>query len=496
MKDEVDKWLVCKGYNHIDLPFSGKQRAWIDSYVRNSKKVAQHAFLPLMHRVMRTYPFKIDGDGKRKCNPKTRNLYFASHLDAAIYSYYAHMLQEKYEMVLSEKKIDDVVTAYRKIKCDNRFGNKCNIDFANEIFAYVREHVGKENPLTVITFDIKGFFDNLDHQLLKRKLKDVLAVKELSKDWYQIFKHITKYSWVEEAQIFQLFRKRIKCRTNSGLITERKVSKKYYLRDKNAIAFCEKKDLRLIRSKKLIQTKKKSAEKSLENIGIPQGLPISATLANVYMIDFDVEVKKLLAMVGGIYRRYSDDIIVVCPNCVGELMEDKIRSMITNVKLSIEVHKTNRYLFEMGKDKILCSHSVCGSRRILTYLGFSFDGNRILLKNSSVSKFYYKMHQSILRSMFLASHINNKTRGIIFEHVLISRYTGAGAKVHKVYRRKKNGKFILSNKRSYGNYLTYVYKSADIMKSAEIRKQVRKSTNILSKEIMKAKIAVQKYLCK
>lgn len=100
-----------------------------DWYVRNPKMVGKHAFMPLMHRVMRTYPFKIDGDGKRKCKPKKRELHFASHFDAAIYGYYGHVLQERYERVLQEKKIDDVVTAYRKIKSESHLGNKSNIDF-------------------------------------------------------------------------------------------------------------------------------------------------------------------------------------------------------------------------------------------------------------------------------------------------------------------------------------------------------------------------------
>jgi Reverse transcriptase (RNA-dependent DNA polymerase). len=47
--------------------------------------------------------------------------------------------------------------------------------------------------------------------------------------------------------------------------------------------------------------------------GIPQGTSISAVLANVYMIDFDKKVCALLKNLGGMYRRYSDDFIIVIP---------------------------------------------------------------------------------------------------------------------------------------------------------------------------------------
>lgn len=141
----------------------------------------------------------------------------------------------------------------------------------------------------------------------------------------------------------------------------------------------------------------------------------------------------------------------------------------------------------MEDGRVLCSHSEKGSCKILTYLGISYDGNRILLKNSSVSKFYYKMRQAILRSMFFAIHINNKTKGKVFEHGLITRYTGAGARTHKVYRRLKNGSFVLSSKRSYGNYLTYAYKSAKIMDSKGILRQVSRCSNKLNKKIKYAK---------
>ena len=50
-----------------------------------------------------------------------------------------------------------------------------------------------------------------------------------------------------------------------------------------------------------------------KDFGIPQGSPISAVLANIYMLDFDYEINKYLESIGGIYRRYSDDMVAICP---------------------------------------------------------------------------------------------------------------------------------------------------------------------------------------
>lgn len=483
------KWLICKGYIHIDMPFSSKKKHEISRYVHNANAIAHHSFLPLMHRVMKTYPFKISANGKRKCKPKKRELFFASHIDAAIYGFYSSRLQEKYEKILLDKNLGDVVTAYRKIKASNHYGNKSNIDFANDAFSYIRNQISEDNPLAVITFDIKGFFDNLDHHILKDRWKETLGLDELPKDWYQIYKHVTKYSWVEENEIFGMFKSKIKCKTKNGQISPKRILRKQYLRDKNAVASCEKSDIRLIRSHGLIHHRKEQ-----DKVGIPQGLPISSTLANVYMLNFDLEAKQLLHFVGGTYRRYSDDIIVICPLCIGKYIEKEVISMIKMVKLTIEPHKTNFYSFKVENGSVNCEHDKYAKRKNLEYLGFSFDGNRILLKNSSVSKFYYKMHQAILRSIYFSIHINNQTKGKIFEYRLIKHYTAAGARTHRIYKRTKNKRFILSPNRSFGNYLTYAYKSADLMNSANIRHQVRRCSNKLSKMIKNAKVQIRNCL--
>lgn len=68
---------------------------------------------------------------------------------------------------------------------------------------------------------------------------------------------------------------------------ERKVQNKAFLRDKKALAYCLKENIKQIRKSGLINTTNKRSD-----IGIPQGLPISSVLANLYMMDFDLQVKQ------------------------------------------------------------------------------------------------------------------------------------------------------------------------------------------------------------
>lgn len=487
------EWLKCKRYMHLDLPIEGKQRNRIISYVQNPKAVSKHAFLPLIRRTMVSYPYKINEEGKRVCKPKARLLTYASHEDSAIFAYYAYKLQGKYEDYLNQHDLGDVVTAYRKIPCDSRGGNKCSIDFANDVFQYIKTKLVSDKELAVITFDIQRFFDNLDHKLLKQNWARILNMPELSSDEYAIYKNVVHYSYVDDLAVYKLYKNNIICRKNNGELVKRRVSNKAFLRDKRAMAYCMKENIQQIRNSGLIKTKRKAKE---PNIGIPQGLPISSVLANLYMMDFDLEVKQKIQEYNAFYRRYSDDIIIVCHVDKGEELKSWIQTKIKEVKLEIQESKTNLFIFSTGDFGTKCEHSVYGCHKKLEYLGFIFDGTNILLKNSSVGKFYYKMHKSVQRAIYYACHMNNKTRGKVFEYRLISRYTYAGSKTHQIYKRSAKSKrfYTIKGMKTYGNYLTYVSKAYNIMNEPKISKQLRRCANKLNKSIKVAKQRISENL--
>lgn len=98
----------------------------------------------------------MEPNGIKVKRAKTRSICYASHLDAAIYSFYAFQLSESYETFLCENHIEECVTAYRSLPSKERSGNKCNIDYAKDVFDFVSKKLADGN-LAVITFDIKGF---------------------------------------------------------------------------------------------------------------------------------------------------------------------------------------------------------------------------------------------------------------------------------------------------------------------------------------------------
>jgi len=153
IKRKEKDWFKIKRYPHIGLPLDNCDRfKWIENYVTNPKMVSKHSFLPFIHKTARVKKFRknykpedgtIQVDYKegikilRKPDEKKRELYYASHLDSLIYSYYAQLLSEKYEEKMVDFKLNDVVNAYRSIPVNPEnpnSSNKCNIDFANGVF--------------------------------------------------------------------------------------------------------------------------------------------------------------------------------------------------------------------------------------------------------------------------------------------------------------------------------------------------------------------------
>lgn len=468
-------WMQLKRYPHIGLPISASQLRAVRSYVENPKKIATHPFLPFIRRIVVTHPFRLNLDtGLKEPKTKERDLTYSSHLDSIIFAYYAHQLQIKYEEQIKKEHLEDVVVAYRKIKAQDGKGNKCNIHIAGDVFKYVKSQLRKDKEVALITFDIKGFFDNLDHKILKQNWKQILGVIDMTDDVYNVFKHATRFSYILDERLFHLFKNRILCESN-GQYIQRKIKNLHYMRSSNAVAFCDRKDIQTIRSSRYLQ-------KNVLNKGIPQGLPISAVLANIYMFNFDKEVASKIKSAGGIYKRYSDDIVVVCPIKDALYWRSYIMKHIQNIKLEIQPEKTNLYEIHKILGKTVCYHETKGVNKKIEYLGFTFDGERILIKPSGLGKYYHKMWMAKRRHKRWAISINNSTNGQVFEHPMYQRYSRLGSIRHYIRVRKKK-KYIKTNRKTYGNYLTYAYKASFVLGEPAIKKQLRRNIHKLKASI-------------
>ena len=467
-------WFKLKRYPHIGLQLELKDRKWIEPYVKDKNAIASHAFYPFIHRQLKVRKFRkeICHDGTRsslrKPAFKKRDVFFSNHIDSNIYSYYSELLSIEYEKTIRELEISKCVTAYRKIKLHphkEKSRYKCNVDFANDVFQFIKFNKGKD--LVAITFDIKSFFDNLDHQLLKKNWKRIInSGIDLPPNHYNVFRNITKFSYIEEKSLFNLYKNRIIVVRKPKNFKEITVKKKNYLRNKKAVAYCSKENIDEIRRLKLIKANKYLDEerKELRIKGIPQGSPISAILANIYMIDFDTKAGKLLNGIDGVYQRYSDDMIAICPIEYEEKIIEHFLTLVKDLKLEIQISKTQvfHFPFDQKTNRHYCFEKNSNTKKLqnntlFEYLGFQFDGFNTLIKSSSVANYYRKMNRSFARSRFYTFHNKAITKGQIFKTRLYKKFTHVGSNRRRIYQRHpyKTNVFFKSYKYDWGNFISY-----------------------------------------
>lgn len=116
--------------------------------------------------------------------------------------------------------------------------------------------------------------------------------------------------------------------------------------------------------------------------GIPQGSPISDILANIYMLDFDAEMATLVAKYDAYYRRYSDDILWICPEgCVDDIRSKCHEAIEKQGRSTLSIHPkktTETHFLRMGR---ILSYS----GNPFSYLGFWFDGEKALYREKTIS---------------------------------------------------------------------------------------------------------------
>lgn len=419
-----------RNYLHFDRKISFvKVKGILFEKLRYGQNIVSRSFYPFISVKIKTPRYKYNSDlNKRVLTTKDRNIFFAAHFDSLIYSLYSTILTYHYERYISKKDFSNSIIAYRSLK-------KCNIDFAKEVFDFVK-HKGN---CVVLAFDISKFFDNLDHKILLGKWLKIIKKNELPLDHKKIYNNITKFSHVDQEELFKLFD-----------INFKKNSKRKY-------RICEPKDFRTkVRNGKLIKT-------NSTNKGIPQGSPISAILSNIYMISFDSTIYKLVMKFNGLYRRYSDDIIIVCDEDNYRNIKDAVLDEIKNkCDLEINSEKTDITFFEKKADSLKSYNETKSKNKLLQYLGFEFNGNSMYIRSSSMSRYYRRLKNAV--STTIKRAYGNKAKGDkIFRKALYNRYTVKGKQ----------------------NFISYARRSIKLMDSVSIRKQISRHFDIIKNEIEK-----------
>lgn len=350
-----------KAYLHFDNRIDYSQ---VKSRVENPNWVKKHGFFPFIHK--KKILIKYIGGKHNPTKQKIRDLYRASHIDSCIYTYYAEQLTEKYDKSIAETGIDNNVAGYRKNK------GKSNINYAAEAIGYIAE----KDESYVLLGDFKHFFDTLDHRYLKKQWQKVIGCSELPSDWYQIFRSLTKFSWVDQSELNKIFG-----------------SEREQYKGKMVKYFNSTSDFQEFKTRKKIYKNEKF-------FGIPQGTAISALLSNVYMINFDQWLADLADAFGGKYLRYADDFMLVLPaNKVSRTDFEKIVNKIVlfaknETKLTIQKEKTE--IYRVANNEVYRINENGGTEKsMIDYLGFVFDGKNVKMRQKSVSKFYRKAYKAI-----------------------------------------------------------------------------------------------------
>ena len=423
--------LLKRKYLHFDRYIDfGKNQRQIISQLSNANSIEEHSFYPFISATVETprYKPRINNNGEktRVLESKLRPIAYASHFDALIYSWYSTILTDAYEGQLDSWEIRDCVLAYLET-------GKSNINYSFEIFS----HIKGLPQCAAIAIDISSFFDNLDHEILKRMWMKTLKTLRLPDDHFNIYKTITAYSTVSKSILEDVFAYKL---PNNRYCTPdefRKYVRQGKLVEKNP-------NINLI----------PTSSKYKQRCGIPQGAPISSVLSNIYMIDFDIKMNKFAKDRSAIYRRYCDDIIIICEIDKVQIFQSELLKLALSNELTINPSKTEITYFSKATNKLRgYKEPIFNSFRNLQYLGFEFNGENIYIRASSISR-YKRRIASEIRECLKAANGSNSISNIVFKKKLLKKFSSKGKR----------------------NFISYAIRSAnDIMNSNAIRKQYNKS---------------------
>lgn len=414
-------------YFHFDEPIG---TAASRSLATDPQRVATWAFMPMLKCVLSVKKVKRVDGGKLETKVKDRPICYSTHKDAAIYAYYASLLCDAYEKILATRNLSSFVTAFRSD------AGKCNIHFAKDAFDWIRA----KGDCVALAFDIKGFFDNLDHQILKRQWASVLGMKNLPDDHYAVFKSLTRFAWVMREKALKAL----------GI-------SKHNPRANRRRRLCTPQDFRIkIREAGLIET-------NPDRFGIPQGSPMSAVLSNIYMLGFDAVVSAKVTSAAGFYRRYCDDILCIVPPQYEAEVEAVVMDAIQEVKLEIQPIKTLRHHFKVN-------NGIFKVEKALQYLGFLFDGNRVLLRNAGLGRYYAKMRAGVRLAAATKRKADKSQRA-------------TGAATNPIRRKKLNTRYSYIGNH---NFISYALKAAKEFNDPTIKKQIRRHWKKLNSTVAKA----------
>ena len=440
-----EKIYKYKRYPHIDPKIH-----WQEVYraVESPDYVSAHGFYPFIHYTQESFKYPkayLSGAEEKRDLPKKREIMYSCHLDRYIYEYYAHLINCMYNERVKIDGTNKCAVAYR-----NNL-HKNNIHFAKEAFDSIR----RNRNAYILIGDFTGYFDNMSHAHLKKMLCSLLQLQCLPDDYYAVFRSITKYSYIELSQV-----------------------KTYKSMDKKQFYAVE----RLFSPNEFHVFKKGNVHRNKNDYGIPQGSAISAVFSNVYLLDLDKRIKDFATSQGGFYRRYCDDFIVVLPDNGVErfvLQAQKILRLIDEIpNLTLQPQKAKAYHFSTDHVKN-CSNAIFPEYQdgsdLINYLGFSFDGSTISIRQKTIAKYYRRMYR---KADTIVAHGGVSPSGKRIPRSTVYRYYSKYGKNENV----NTGN--LSSSKHQGNFLSYIDRAEKVFGPHEsITRDTRRAWEKLMKRL-------------
>jgi RNA-directed DNA polymerase len=102
-------------------------------------------------------------------------------------------------------------------------------------------------------------------------------------------------------------------------------------------------------------------------------------------------MRRAITSIGGSYRRYSDDILVIVAAAHRAMVPGILRDALKlkTRRLTVNPDKADEIEFIPG------SLAKGLGTKALQYLGFTFDGRRKLLRSSTLAKYYRRLHRAV-----------------------------------------------------------------------------------------------------
>ena len=493
-------------YWHFDKEFLSSDSDKIQklsSYIKDPAKIASHAFMPLVGNTIverrisrkRTYWYyknmlakhQDDKEIAAVCKAqienfeskgviKKRSLAYASHLDSHIYNYYASILRALYEENIKNTPLENEIIAYRKVNNLTRNGIKS--EFASTVAAYdVIDVVKKFNHnCYALSFDLEHFYDSIEHEHLKEEWCNLLGVQRLPADHFNIFKSISRFCYIDRNEIEKVLEG-----YNRGAKAKGKKEETLHSLFKNAGVFRKFRKFypKLYPNHPNFHQNPGLNCEGLPPHGIPQGIGLCTILSNIYMLPFDRKISAFVNQNGGVYRRYCDDIMIIIPH--NEDLKNETISLLKKAVSdrgdSLKLHPINEwdrnsksqcYDFQ-DKEKL--------ANKPLQYLGITYDGKSIRLRQSSVCKFQRKQKNAVTAMAIGVKHMLER-RYLKHQSIRSIRREDLSLRRTSLYERYTF--------RGVRNFYTYARTVASIFDSPQILSQMHSHNQMLSKNIKEA----------